>query len=484
LRALERELRARGELLTVAEFAAAATNQAGRLVTPTQLTGLLLSSSPEGEPQSPEGLPPDRGVVLWRLEAWQTRNSATNTWEGFAREFASVREQLPAARAALTNPVPRLVLDYSQGFNTLLPHLAPIKAFCQTLRRATLLDLREGNLEAALENLLTAKALLDLQRHEGLIISQLVRSAIGAINLDAIWQALQAEGWTDAQLACLQAAWQEPEFIAGMADGLRHERAVVAWHFTDRRLKHAELLFVFEMAAPFGDDSERLAPDIPLLEPLLAAFQRARRSVFVEVWRFTWAAQDLAFHHRRLQQALDAAARAVRERSAAGFLKPEASGQVAILDWLAGPDLQELNFQDKLRHWFSLTSLAVTDNALRKAAEADCHAQLAVAAIALKRHHLRHGRWPDKLADLVPAFLPETPRDWMDGQPLRYRLNGDGSFTLYSVGWDGRDDGGDPRPENDKRPTMMRGRDIVWPQPANEADLLAAGAVPRGSRIR
>ena len=32
----------------------------------------------------------------------------------------------------------------------------------------------------------------------------------------------------------------------------------------------------------------------------------------------------------------------------------------------------------------------------------------------------------------------------MDGQPLRYRRNADGTFLLYSVGENGKDDGGDP----------------------------------------
>ena len=76
---------------------------------------------------------------------------------------------------------------------------------------------------------------------------------------------------------------------------------------------------------------------------------------------------------------------------------------------------------------------------------------MAVTAIALKRHQLRSGRFPNNLSDLVPSLLPEVPVDWMDGQPLRYRLNTDGTYTLYSVGQDGRDDNGDPT------------KDEVWP---------------------
>ena len=67
----------------------------------------------------------------------------------------------------------------------------------------------------------------------------------------------------------------------------------------------------------------------------------------------------------------------------------------------------------------------------------------------------------------MPEFLPALPRDLMAGQPLRYRLNPDGSFILYSVGEDGRDDGGDETREGPagwRRNDPWGGRDCVWPQ--------------------
>jgi hypothetical protein len=30
----------------------------------------------------------------------------------------------------------------------------------------------------------------------------------------------------------------------------------------------------------------------------------------------------------------------------------------------------------------------------------------------------------------------------IDGKPLRYRLNSDGTYALYSIGWNQTDDGG------------------------------------------
>jgi hypothetical protein len=94
---------------------------------------------------------------------------------------------------------------------------------------------------------------------------------------------------------------------------------------------------------------------------------------------------------------------------------------------------------------------------------------MTVAAIALKRFHLRTGSFPASLSVLVPEFLPELPHDWMDGKPLRYRLNADRTFTLYSVGENGVDNGGDP---NSQQPTgsfqMWYAPDAVWPQAASE----------------
>jgi hypothetical protein len=62
-------------------------------------------------------------------------------------------------------------------------------------------------------------------------------------------------------------------------------------------------------------------------------------------------------------------------------------------------------------------------------------------ALAVERFRLQQGRWPDRLEDLVPALLQEIPRDPFDGAPLRFRRDKEG-VAIYSVGPDGKDDGG------------------------------------------
>ena len=96
-----------------------------------------------------------------------------------------------------------------------------------------------------------------------------------------------------------------------------------------------------------------------------------------------------------------------------------------------------------------------------------------LCAIALKRFALRHGTSPASLEELVPEFLPAVPVDYMDGKPVRYRRQNDGSSILYSVGEDGMDDGGDAslQPKTASERDLWKRKDFVWPAPATPDEL-------------
>ena len=76
-------------------------------------------------------------------------------------------------------------------------------------------------------------------------------------------------------------------------------------------------------------------------------------------------------------------------------------------------------------------------------------------AIAVERFRMKHGKWPAKLEDVVPAFLGRVPTDPFDGTPLKLVRTADG-VIVYTVGVDGVDDGGKL---NRKKP-MAPGADI------------------------
>ena len=118
----------------------------------------------------------------------------------------------------------------------------------------------------------------------------------------------------------------------------------------------------------------------------------------------------------------------------------------------------------------------MSDGMIRKTLSMQTAQQMAVAAIAIQRCVLRTGHAPSALSALVPDYLSSLPSDCMDGKPLRYRLQPNGGFMLYSVGEDGKDDGGDssmiPDKQNYRR--IWDGKDAVWPAVATEAEAAKA----------
>jgi hypothetical protein len=72
-------------------------------------------------------------------------------------------------------------------------------------------------------------------------------------------------------------------------------------------------------------------------------------------------------------------------------------------------------------------------------------------AFLLAAYRQDHGRYPEKLDELVPKYLAKVPGDLFSGEPLIYRPEGDG-YLLYSVGSNGIDEEGrgyDDQPPGD-----------------------------------
>ena len=124
----------------------------------------------------------------------------------------------------------------------------------------------------------------------------------------------------------------------------------------------------------------------------------------------------------------------------------------------------------------SSDSIGILASAFHKVMLYETADRVVVTAIALKRFQLKHGEYPEKLSQLVPELLVSPPLDAVDGQLLRYRRNANGTFTLYSIGENGVDDGGDPSLEKNVTSSSyywqnVHSLDWVWPQPATAAEV-------------
>lgn len=67
--------------------------------------------------------------------------------------------------------------------------------------------------------------------------------------------------------------------------------------------------------------------------------------------------------------------------------------------------------------------------------------RLARTALAIEQCRATQGQLPDSVAELVPKYLPQLPPDPFDGKALRYRKQVTG-YVVYSVGPDRVDGGG------------------------------------------
>jgi hypothetical protein len=74
--------------------------------------------------------------------------------------------------------------------------------------------------------------------------------------------------------------------------------------------------------------------------------------------------------------------------------------------------------------------------------QAQAAREVMIVAIAAERFRLKNARWPSELHELVPTFLAEVPKDpCSPGNELRWKVTPTGRL-VYSVGLDGKDDGG------------------------------------------
>jgi hypothetical protein len=85
--------------------------------------------------------------------------------------------------------------------------------------------------------------------------------------------------------------------------------------------------------------------------------------------------------------------------------------------------------------------------------------QLVETRLALELYRRENGQWPAGLKDLVPKYLAAIPADPFSTSSLIYRRQDD-RFLLYSVGPDGRDNGG--RQNSEEYSWKLDGFDIDW----------------------
>jgi hypothetical protein len=393
-----------------------------------------------------ENVESNSAVVVWKL-VWPEKPwphaLPLYSWADFHKAVDAKGTQLDRAAAAIFAGPIRFDLSRHERGHRIPPPVNQIKYLMRLLEKRLVLALHDGNLTIAWTNLLATTRLVTAWEPEPPQKCHLTRFETTERAFEATWQALQTNGWSEAQLARLQAEWESVDYFTNLADTAAYQRASDADFSQRERLRPKPYVLLGEfMAWTFR---------FPVIvwQGLNEEWQREQylqHGSYVDEVTMLLHDSDAELELRRAVQAPTWSAM----RRSLGILRPPS-----------------FKFQ------------AMDNNALLgRAAVAESQRRILVATLALERYHARHGTYPDSLSGLAPEFVRKPPLDFMDGEPLRYRLT-DGHFIIYSVGLGCVDRGGRLPPHKQFAPldngfARLSGSAIVWPLPASLAAVEAA----------
>lgn len=345
-------------------------------------------------------------------------------------------------RRAASLPYSRfpLIYDDPNPMSILLPHLAPLKTVVRTLQLRAIAELGAGKEDEALDDVELMLRVLNANHDEPLAIAPLVQISELHLILQPIWEGLVAHQWKESHLAKLEAELSKLDFLSDSTHSMRGERAFAITGIDYWEQHRQEMGGLMETK----DYTSALS------------FEDVCNDAFGQIWPRGW------FDQNKLSIA----------RTYGDLLLPVIEPQNHRVFLARQRELSRVldtPFPHPVYDWFSRVFIPALQGFSRKAARAESLVDLARVAIALERYHLAHGNFPQTLDALAPQFLAKVPHDLITGEPLKYSIAPDGNYSLYSVGWNERDDGGKIVLGKGKAPSIdiVQG-DWVWFSAAQE----------------
>jgi hypothetical protein len=401
-----------------------------------------------------------RDLVAWQraFEVVRTNYSGTmQITESAKLDLASRAQAAPAVlealkpidsrldelRAAAQRPdsVYPVVYMLDNPWGILLPHLSNIREVCERLDLRACAELAAGQSDRALEDVNLILRLGHSLDKEPFLISYLVRLKAFHIAVHPVWEGLAEQRWSDAQLRELQTLLERYDFIADMKRSLDSERA--AGILTPDLLADGK----FPINELWGDYTNQ------------SNLGSKAANVFAQSIPHGWFEMEKLTYTRLYNLQLDGAFDVHQTRVFPGRVE---SNSIEM-----GKALPHRNFFSASYIHHQLLSemmLPALKKLPMRGAVGQVAANQATLACALERYRLAHGQFPEKVDDLTPDFVSMLPKDVISGDAYKYRRSENGSFVLYSVGWNEKDDGGIIALK-DKSTDPTQG-DWVWDYPA------------------
>lgn len=332
--------------------------------------------------------------------------------------FAPLLDEFGQAAAA--RPQTRFPVNWTQRpvWGISLPHFSLLQDLTRTLRLRASAELAANQTATAQRDLALILRLRQAEEHDPILIAAFVDATSLGLLVQTVWEGLAARQWSAKDLDAIRASLRGINVLPQYQRGMRFEQVIQIQLAEDlQNVSHAREASEIPPTHLFGLDNDRFAyPLERWLWPCLPYWPRG--------WYDRSAADVIRYLQEYWIDAVDSANRRV------AFAKSQD----------IGPMLKNLP-PTPSNMLVKMILPSFTGSAL-KFAQTQTMVDQAATACALEKCYLDRHAYPAALAELVPGYLDRVPNDVIDGAPMRYRLTVDGRYQLYSIGADGRDDGG------------------------------------------
>jgi hypothetical protein len=338
------------------------------------------------------------------------------TASDYLKWSAALEPELALIRQALPRPYARMQGNYAEPVNLPIPNFPTERGLGQTLAARAECDFLLGRPEDALRDLTllhdTCRPTLESNKPMTLV-SAMINGAIRGLYASTMADGLRMRAWREPQLAALEEQLKTINVMTPVNQAFAKEPMAVCQ--TIQTTPWPRLLELF-MEGPPGSKTE--------------SWTKVKTSVLGGLLPRGWLYQNMVTRMN------------LHENFGANV---DLARQVVFPDKVEAANQQVVEISHRSPYTFFAAQ--TTPNFIRAWQTTARHQTLvhqALIACALERYRLAHGAYPEQLEALLPQFIAAIPHDVIGGQPPHYRRAADGTFLLYSIGWDGRDHNGAP----------------------------------------
>ena len=320
----------------------------------------------------------------------------------------------------MRRPAAYLPIRYQDGFSTVYPQIMPILRLGTLLGGKASAELVLSKAESAQRDIEIAFGISGVLKDPVLILLLVKISVVTTGVLMPVNQGIELHAWKTDQLARYQKKLGSLNLMSELQSALRGERAC---------LDQTNLTEIFKLTG------------IVESQPVILKWMQWFYEDYQKVYYDHWIERYIALCDRARKDGIN------------DTTIPEEIYQSKSP--IFSSSAKRRRFTEKIAALLAQGSIR---SSMEKAFVTQTQVDQTLIACALERYRIAHGSYPASLDALMPEYLAELPNSPISGKPMNYSLNPDGTFLLWSPGWELKSLGGKPG-------EYFGEGDIVWGKP-------------------